>query len=66
VTNMKSSILPEFPRLLGEDPEALHNFIKDPDEKTNQDFEKIAKEIITSIEAEKSVESLNKVTRFVN
>lgn len=47
---MKSSMLPEFPRLQGEEAiEALHNFIKDRrkrqqrfDEKTNQDFEKIS------------------------
>jgi hypothetical protein len=54
-------MLPEFPRLQGEEAiEALHNFIKELDEKDNKDLmkkqtktlKKLAKGIITAIEAE--------------
>ncbi len=73
--NMKSSMLPEFPRLQGEEAiEALHNFIKELDEKDNKDLmkkqtktlKKLAKGIITAIEAEMSGESRIKETGVVN
>ncbi len=73
--NMKSSMLPEFPRLQCEEAlEALHNFIKELDEKDNKDltkkqtktFKKLAKGIITTIEAEISGESRIKETGVVN
>jgi len=63
--NMKSSMLPEFPRLQGEEAiEALHNFIKELDEKDKdltkkqtKTLKKVAKGMITAIEAEMSGES---------
>ena len=73
--NMKSSMLPEFPRLQGEEAiEALHNFIKELDEKDNKDLtkkqtktlKKLAKGIITSIEAEMSGEPRIKEKGIVN
>ncbi len=73
--NMKSSMLPEFPRLQGEEAiETLHNFIKELDEKDNKDLtkkqtktlKKVAKEIITAIEAEISGESRIKETVVAN
>jgi len=62
---MKSSMLPEFPRLQGEEAiEALHNFIKELDEKDKdltkkqtKTLKKVAKGMITAIEAEMSGES---------
>lgn len=68
-------MLPEFPRLQGEEAiEALHNSIKELDEKDNKDLtkkqtktlKKLAKGIITSIEAEMSGEPRIKETGVVN
>ena len=73
--NMKSSMLPEFPRLQGEEAiEAFHNFIKELGEKDNKDLtkkqtktlKKVAKGIITAIEAEMSGEPRVKETWVAN
>ena len=72
---MKSSMLPDFPRLQGEETiEALHNLIKELDEKDNKyltkkqikTLKKLAKGIISSIEAEMSGEPRIKETGLVN
>ncbi len=71
---MKSSMLPKFPRLeCAEAIEALHNFIKELDEKDKdltkkqtKTLKKLAKGIITSIEAEMSGESRIKETGVAN
>ena len=68
-------MLPEFPRLQGEEAiEALHNFIKELGEKDNKDLtkkqtktlKKVAKGIITAIEAEMSGEPRVKETWVAN
>ena len=67
-------MLPEFPRLQGEEAiEALHKFIKELDEKDKdltkkqtKTLKKLAKGIITSIEAEMSGEPRIKETGVVN
>ncbi len=67
---MQSIILPNFPRLKGEEAiTALNNFIKELEEKRNKKLtkkqtktlKKFAKGIISSIEAEQSRESPKKM-----
>jgi len=72
---MQSVMFPEFPRLQGEEAiEALHNFIEELNEKGNKELtkkqtetlKKLAKGIITSIEATKNEEPQNKEMGFAS